>query len=81
MKATFEPGKRYYARSICDYVFRAEIHRRTAKTVVVSVDHYPDVKQKRRKIHHNDEGEFSYPFGQYSMWAEVIRAKKREDNL
>ena len=60
-------------RSICDHncIFKGVILNRTPKTVTIKVDGYRDAK--RCKIHTNDEGEFIYPLGRYSM-APVMRA-------
>jgi hypothetical protein len=66
---TFEIGKKYYARSTCDYdcIFFLTVKSRTEKTLVTS-------EGKRLKIYNFGDGESVYPNGRYSM-AAVIDAK------
>ena len=68
---TFTPGKTYETRSICnhDCIFSFKIHRRTAKSVWVTVDN----KVVRRAIEVWRDTESFYPFGKYSM-AAIITA-------
>ena len=62
----FEVGKKYDCRSVCDgdCVFEFEIVKRTEKTVTVKDD---SGKEKRCKIHTEEECEYIYPLGKYSM--------------
>lgn len=69
---TFEIGKEYYSRSICNYdcVFTIKITGRTAKTVT-----YEYMGESRRsKIRVDDSGEYIQP-DRYSM-APVFRAAR-----
>lgn len=65
----FEIGKKYMARSVCDYdcVFTVEIVSRTDKSVVVKGD-----SNKRCKIYTDNNGEYIIP-ERYSM-APVYRS-------
>ena len=67
---TFEIGKKYFDTSACDHncVFVIEITKRTAKTVTF----LRDGKERRAKIHTDDQGEYIIP-ERYSM-APVFRA-------
>ena len=69
---TFEIGKEYYSRSICnhDCVFTIKITGRTAKTV--SYEYMGD--SRRSKIRVDDSGEYIQP-DRYSM-APVFRAAR-----
>lgn len=69
---TFEIGKEYYSRSICnhDCVFTIKITGRTAKTV--SYEYMGD--SRRSKIRVDDSGECIQP-DRYSM-APVFRAER-----
>lgn len=68
----FTAGQTLESRSICDHncIFTGTVIKRTAKTVTINTRMKGE---KRCKIHTNDEGEFIFPFGQYSM-APVFRA-------
>jgi len=68
---TFTNGQKLTARSICnhDCIFEATVIKRTAKTVTIN----EDGTEKRCKIHTNNQGEFIYPDGRYSM-ATIFRA-------
>ena len=68
---TFEIGKTYTTRSVCDHncIFSAKILKRTAKTVTIKTD--GDVV--RRKIEVWNDAETFFPFGKYSM-AAIISA-------
>jgi hypothetical protein len=67
MHTTFQVGKTYASRSICDYdtVFRFTILGRTAKTVTVNVHG----KNVRRGLQIWEGVEQFKPFGTYSMCA------------
>lgn len=71
---TFEVGKSYYARSICDHecIFAYTVTARTAKTVTLY-----DIKMEtnigKRKITVLDNEETIFPKGKYSM-APMVRA-------
>ena len=67
---TFEIGKKYFCTSACDHncVFTVEITKRTAKTVTF----LRDGKERRAKIHTDNQGEYIIP-DRYSM-APVFRA-------
>lgn len=69
----FETGKYYEARYPTDYELRPawEVIKRTPKTVTLK--NRGEVVTK--KIHSDDEGEFAFPDGRYSMCA-VVRAKR-----
>ena len=69
----FQPGQELSTTSICnsDCVFTAKVVKRTAKTVTIDIDG----DETRCKIHNNDEGEFIYPHGRYSM-APIFRAQR-----
>lgn len=62
---TFTQGQQLAQRSICDHncIFTATVIKRTTKTVTIKVNG----EEKRCKIHNRGEGEFIFPFGQYSM--------------
>jgi hypothetical protein len=62
----FTTGQKLKARSICDHdcIFTGTVIKRTTKTVTIKTDMQG---VKRCKIHNRGEGEFIYPFGQYSM--------------
>ena len=65
---TFETGKTYSTRSICDAdcIFSLTVVSRTAKTIKTS-----DGKSLRIALHEGNE--YVMPFGRYSM-APMIRA-------
>lgn len=65
---TFEIGKKYFDTSACDHncVFVIEITKRTAKTVTF----LRDGKERRAKIHTDDQGEYIIP-ERYSMHKSV----------
>lgn len=69
---TFTTNQQLSTRSICDHdcIFEGVIVKRTAKTVTINTRMKGEA---RCKIHLNDEGEFIFPFGRYSM-APVFRA-------
>ena len=69
---TFEIGKEYFSRSICNYdcIFTIKITGRTAKTV--SYEYMGD--SRRSKIRVDDSGEYIQP-DRYSM-APVFRAAR-----
>ena len=69
---TFTPGQQLSARSISnsDCKFTAEVLKRTAKTVTILTD---DEGEKRCKIHNNNDQEYIFPYGRYSM-CPVFRA-------
>ena len=68
----FTDSQQLFSRSICDHecIFRGVVIKRTEKTVTITT---PRTGVKRCKIHLNDEGEYIFPFGQYSM-APIFRA-------
>jgi len=68
----FKEGMKLSARSACDHncVFEGRVLKRSPKTVVVETDLHG---VKRCKIHENEDGEFIFPFGKYSM-CPVFRA-------
>lgn len=68
---TFTANQELSARSICDNncIFRATVVKRTAKTITIK----DDQGERRCKIHNYGDGEFIFPFGQYSM-AAIFRA-------
>lgn len=71
---TFEVGKTYWTRSICDSdcIFRFTILKRTEKTVWIK---YHD-KTKARRVYTNYDGnEAIDPHGRYSM-SPVLSADK-----
>lgn len=72
---TFETGKTYQTRSICDYdcVFSYEVVSRTAKQLTLKVDGNKIVK---RGIFVRDGVEHCKPEGTYSM-CPVIRADRQ----
>ena len=65
---TFKAGQKLSQRSICDNdcIFTGTIVKRTAKTATVMT---AMKGEKRCKIHNDENGEFIYPHGQYSMAA------------
>lgn len=71
---TFEVGKTYFARSICDHecIFAYTVTARTAKTVTLY-----DIKMEtiigKRKITVIDNEGTIHPCGRYSM-APIVRA-------
>ena len=69
---TFEAGKTYTTRSVCDHdcVISVTIQKRTAKTVTAEVR--GEVKTFRVAVY--DGVEFIKPWGSYSM-ALIVRAK------
>ena len=69
----FEVGKKYSCRSIADRdcIFEFEIIKRTEKTVVIK----DGLKEKRCKIHSENEEEYIYPLGKYSM-CPTLRSSK-----
>jgi hypothetical protein len=71
----FENATTYTGRFItdADAVLEVRVIKRTAKTVTFVHPHTGD--DTRAKIHNNDDGEFFFPMGQYSM-APVIRADR-----
>jgi hypothetical protein len=73
MTATFEIGKTYSVRSVCDYdcIFRFEVIGRTAQTVKIR----SNFGVKSRGIRIVDGAEQILPLGRYSM-APVLRADK-----
>lgn len=68
---TFEAGKTYTTRSVCDHdcVISVTIQKRTAKTVTAEVR--GEVKSFRVAVY--DGAEFIKPWGSYSM-APIVRA-------
>ena len=62
---TFKTNQELSARSICnhDCIFTGKVIKRTEKTVTISTNQ----GTKRCKIHNYGDGEFIFPFGQYSM--------------
>ncbi len=69
----FEVGKKYSCRSIADgdCIFEFEIIKRTEKTVVIK----DGLKEKRCKIYAENEEEYIYPLGKYSM-CPTLRSSK-----
>ncbi len=69
---TFEAGKTYTTRSVCDHdcIISVTIEKRTAKTVTAKVR--GEVKTFRVAVY--DGAEFIKPWGSYSM-APIVRAK------
>ena len=78
---TFEVGKTYYTRSICDYdcVWRFKVVKRTKTTITiqeVDCDEHPfDDQVKVRRIYVYSNCENVRPMGSYSM-APVLTAEK-----
>lgn len=68
---TFEAGKTYTTRSVCDHncVISVTIQKRTAKTVTAEVR--GEIKSFRVAVY--DGAEFIKPWGSYSM-APIVRA-------
>ena len=68
----FTDSQQLSSHSICDHdcIFLGVVIKRTAKTITITT---PRTGVKRCKIHNNDEGEFIYPYGRYSM-APIFRA-------
>jgi hypothetical protein len=69
---TFEAGKTYTTRSVCDHdcIISVTIEKRTAKTVTAKVR--GEVKTFRVAVY--DGAEFIKPWGSYSM-TPIVRAK------
>jgi len=69
---TFETGKTYTTRSICDHacIISVTITKRTAKTVTATVRG----ESKTFRVATYDGAEFIKPWGAYSM-APIIRAE------
>lgn len=69
---TFQPGKTYTTRSICDAdcIIRVTIESRTAKTVKTTAG-----KTFRVAVWHDDRCEYIKPWGSYSM-APMLKADK-----
>jgi|TARA_R110000782_G_scaffold30776_4_gene76377 hypothetical protein len=68
---TFEAGKTYWTRSVCDSdcIFKISVERRTAKTLITT-------QGKRLKVYAGYDGaEYVMPHGRYSM-AAIISADK-----
>jgi len=65
MKNTFETGKTYQVRSICDYdcIFSYTVISRTAKFITIKVMN----EIKKVKVFNYEESEACYPQGKYSM--------------
>jgi len=72
MENNFIVGKIYEARSMCDHdcIFKAEILKKTAKTVTIKT---LMEGTKSRKIYTHKDEQYFYPFGKYSM-APIMRA-------
>ena len=68
----FTDSQQLSSRSACDHncIFRGVVIKRTAKTVTITTAMKGET---RCKIHTNEEGEFIFPFGRYSM-APIFRA-------
>ena len=64
---TFEPGRTYLGRSICDSecIYRMTVLRRTAKTITVSMEHREGTKTLRPYLYRDVESVM--PNGRYSM--------------
>lgn len=79
MNTTFEVGKIYSTRSICDYdcIFRFTVLSRSAKFITVSDP--TGGKTRRSGVYLYDGIEHSMPLGRYSM-APVIRADKPQSS-
>ena len=75
---TFESGKTYSTRSICDHdcIFSVDVIKRTAKTVTVNMKGF--LKNKRLGINIWDGEETIRPLGSYSM-APIIGATERDN--
>jgi hypothetical protein len=67
---TFEAGKTYFGRSICDYecIYRVSVAKRTAKTITTN-------SGKSLRINVYDGVEYVKPMGRYSM-APMVTAEK-----
>lgn len=67
---TFEIGKEYFTRSICDHncIFTVKIVKRTAKTVTF----LRDGKERRTKLFTDERGEYIAPY-RYSMAPRLSR--------
>lgn len=74
MTTTFEVGKTYATRSVCDYncVMEWTVTKRTAKRVTL-VDRFG--RTTVRGVQSDGDAEFCYPDGRYSM-CPVITAHK-----
>lgn len=77
MSKSFEIGKTYSTRSICDYecIFRFAIVRRTAKTVTFT---YHGKEQTRGVRVGSDGVEHCSPLGRYSMSPTISADKAGE---
>lgn len=73
MLKTFETGKEYSCRSICDHncIWTYEILKRTAKTITINIDG----KNVSRRIYIYDNAECVNPLGTFSM-APILTAEK-----
>lgn len=78
---TFEVGKTYFSRSICDHecIFAYTVTARTAKTVTL-YDIKMDTNVGKRKITILDDEETIAPKRKYSM-APIVRASNLYENL
>jgi hypothetical protein len=74
MTKTFEIGKTYATRSLCDYecIFSFTVVARTAKTITIESNAWGTVK---RGIRLYDDVEICKPLGSYSM-APTIHADR-----
>lgn len=69
----FEVGKKYSARSACDYecVWTFKVIKRTAATVTLSGNFYNGVKSKTFRVNQKEAERWGYetilPLGRYSM--------------
>lgn len=70
--AIFTKDQELSTSSICDSncIFKGIVIKRTAKSVVLKTSMRGE---KRVKIHNDGDGEYIFPFGQYSM-APIFRA-------
>lgn len=68
----FKVNQELSTRSTCNYdcIFKATVIKRTAKTITITSRE----GEKRCKIHSNNEGEYIFPYGRYSM-APIFRAR------
>ena len=65
MENTFEIGRTYETRSLCDYkcIYSVKVIAKTSKTVtIISMG-----KESRCKVHEHNGEQFIYPNGRYSM--------------
>jgi len=74
----FEVGKKYDCSSICDgdCVFEFEVIKRTEKTVTIK-DSFG--KEKRCKIYTENDEEYIYPLGKYSMCPTLRSSKEIQE--